>query len=245
MGRALNALRNGPHYRREAFAQGLKASGYTVHDSFHDPRPGDALLIWNRYGHFAEMAIRFESVGATVIVAENSPLPMPGHWYSVALSHVAMTGGAVPDRGPQRWDSWGQKLAPWRTGGSEIVILAQRQIGHPSVASPPNWAERVRERIGGRIRQHPGMNSAVPLADDLRNASAVVTWSSAAAIQALAMGIPVWHAHPAFIGAAASRPLAEFGVEPRRDNAARLAVFRRLAWAVWSLDEIAAGKPFG
>ena len=89
---------------------------------------------------------------------------------------------------------------------------------------------------------HPGTGEAVPLADDLRKAGAVITWSSAAALQAMALGVPVWHAHPKFIGAPAARPLAEWPGPGKRDEAARLEVFRRLAWAIWSLDEIGSGE---
>lgn len=244
MPRALNLLRASLHYRRDAFSDGLRAAGFELVDSLSKPGPGDVLLIWNRYGGAAEQAWHFERNGAAVLVAENSPLGdmLLGRHYSLARSHVAMTGGAIPDGGPARWDSMGVSLAPWRTGGAETVILGQRSIGHPDVASPRGWAETVQRKIGGQIRQHPGTGPAVPLADDLRNAGAVVTWSSAAAVQALALGVPVWHAHPAFIGAAAARPLAEWGKDARRDDAARLAAFRRLAWAIWTLDEIRAGE---
>jgi len=91
---------------------------------------------------------------------------------------------------------------------------------------------------------HPGTGPAVPLEADLASASCAVTWSSAAAIQALLLGVPVWHEHPAFIGAAASRHIDDWGKEPRRDDASRLAVMQRLAWGVWTLDEITAGAPF-
>ena len=245
MPRALNLLRASLHYRRDAFSDGLRAAGFEVVDSLHKPGPGDLVLTWNRYGGSAEQAWHFERNGAGVLVAENSPFGdmLPGRHYSLARSHVAMTGGAIPEGGPERWASMGVPLAPWRTVGTEAVILGQRSIGHPDVASPRGWAEVVQRRTGGRIRQHPGTGPAVPLDEDLRNAAAVVTWSSAAAVQALALGVPVWHAHPRFFGAMASQPLTAWGrVEALRDDALRLDVFRRLAWGVWSLDEIRAGE---
>lgn len=243
MRRALNLLRRSVHYRRESFDIGLRAAGFYVVDSLPGPGPGDLLLIWNRYGGGAEQADHFERRGATVLVVENCPLgnDLHGGSYSIARRHVALTGGEINEGGPERWDAWGVWPQLWRISGREVVVLGQRGIGHPDVRSPDGWAERTARITGGRIRAHPGTGPALPLADDLRHAAEVVTWSSAAALQALLMGVPVWHDNPAFIGAAAARPLGEWGKEARRDDAARLAVFRRLAWAIWTLDEIRSG----
>jgi hypothetical protein len=242
--RALNLLRTAPHYRRDAFDSGLKASGFKLVERLDRPEPGDVLVIWNRYAGYAEVADNFERRGAAVLVAENCPFGNSwrgGVWYSLARRHVALTGGEIHDGGPSRWDSWGVELAPFRDG-KETVVLAQRGLGHNDIKSPDGWAEAVQRKIGGRIRQHPGTGPAKPLADDLRKAREVVTWSSAAAVQALTLGVPVWHAHPKFVCAAASRPLSEFPGDPRRDDAARLACLRRLAWAIWSLAEIESGE---
>lgn len=244
MPKALNLLRRSVHYRRDAFDRGLIRAGFLLVDRVDRPEPGDVVLCWNRYGGAAEQADHFERHGARVLVAENCPLgnDLHGGAYSLARSHVALTGGALASGGPERWDSWGINLARYRSDDGETVILGQRGIGHPDVASPAQWAEQLRGRIGGRIRVHPGTGEAIPLADDLQRAGAVVTWSSAAALQAMALGVPVWHAHPKFIGAPAARPLAEWPGPGKRDEAARLEVFRRLAWAIWTLDEISSGE---
>lgn len=248
MRRALNLLRPGLHRRRDAFDAGLRAAGLALTEALPDPRAGDVLLIWNRYGGFNDQAEAFESAGATVLVAENCPFgnEFQGGSYSLARRNVALTGGEIEAGGPERWDAWGVDLRPWRDTGGDIVVLEQRGIGHPTVRSPHGWAERARGITGGRIRRHPGNGTAaVPLREDLRRASGVVTWSSAAAVQALALGVPVWFDHPAFIGAQASRALAHWPAAPARDDAARLAVMRRLAWAIWTLPEIEQGEPFG
>lgn len=246
MHRALNLLRQAPHYRRDAFDAGLRAAGFDVVTDLRDPRPGDLLLTWNSYAGFGETGRAFAQRGATWLVAENAPLGngwRGGSWYSLAIGAVALTGGDFRPGGPERWDGWGVDLAPWRTG-DETVILAQRGIGAPGVRSPDRWAEQVRGRVGGRIREHPGTGPALPLADDLQRAREVITWSSAAAVQALLLGVPVWHAHPHFVCAGAARPLAQFGkADPLRDDAERMEAFRRLAWAMWTLEEITTGEP--
>lgn len=245
--RAINLLREATHYRRECFDAGLQAAGFEVVRHIDRPGPGDVLVIWNRYSGYHDTALQFEARGAQVLVVENGPLGKTwrgGEWFSLALGAVALTGGEFHAHGPGRWDSWGVDLAPWRDPSGECVILGQRGIGAPSVASPTGWAESVREKQGGRVRPHPGRGEGKPLSDDLAGASEVITWSSAAAVQALAMGIPVWHAHPGFVMAGASRPLKDRGfTHPLRDDEARLAAFRRLAWCMWTLAEIRTGEP--
>lgn len=245
MPRALNLLRASPHYRREAFDVGLRAAGFKIVSAIPDPRPGDLLVSWNLYAGAAEQAWNFRRHGATVLVVENGYLGKVwrgAEWFSLALDHHAGAGRWV-DGGPARWDSWGVELAPWRTGGLETVILGQRGIGECGIASPHRWAEGVQRRIGGRIRQHPGQGPAVPLADDLRRAREVVTWHSGAALHALLMGIPVWCDFPQWIGAGAALPLSQYGAPAMRDDAARLAMFRRMAWAQWTLEEVRTGEP--
>ena len=245
MQRALNLLRASLHYRRECFDAGLAAASFDVVKALPHPQPGDVVLTWNRYGAGEEMARYFEQCGATALVVENGYLGKSwrgGEWFALAIGHHN-GAGRWPDLGPQRWDSWGIELPPYRTGGRETLILAQRGIGEGRVRSPDLWAEQVRGRIGGRIRPHPGVHAVLPLEDDLEDAREVVTWNSGAALRALELGVPCWHAYREWIGAPASRRLSEWGAEPQRDEAARLAMFRRLAWAMWTLDEIKTGEP--
>lgn len=238
--RALNLLRDTPHYRRSAFTAGLKAAGFEVVQSLPKPRADDVLVIWNRYSAYAEQAQHFERAGARVVVVENGHLGkdwLGDIWFAMAFGHHS-GAGTWPQGGPERWDSLGVELEPWRKGGTETVVLAQRGIGEPGIASPPRWAESMRM---GRVRAHPGQAKPdISLADDLRDARAVVTWHSGAALHALLWGVPVFYGFPQWIGAEAARPVAEYDQGPRYGN--RLATFRRLAWAQWRLDEIESGE---
>lgn len=243
--RALNALPDGPNYRREDFSAGLRAIGAEVVQNLPKPRAGDLLLVWNRHGAKNALAQHFEAAGAEVLVAENGYLGKVWQgrkWFALARGHHAGAGHWT-DGGPQRWDSWGAEMAPWREGGQEVLILEQRGIGEPGVASPPSWADHVQARIGGRVRRHPGASvPAVPLDEDLRNARCVVTWHSGAALHALLLGVPVFHDFPRWIGAGAARPLSDFERGPMRGD--RLATFRRLAWAMWTDEEVRSGEAF-
>lgn len=246
--RALNLIRPGLHRRRDAFDKGLQRLGYDLADESMTPVAGDLVVMWNRYGGFNARAEQFEAVGGVVLIAENCPFgnDFLGGSFSLARTHVAMTGG-VWNRGPDdRWDGWGMKLEGWRDSGGDTVVLDQRGIGHPTVASPSGWADGVARNIGGRVRRHPGSGAPVlPLREDLRRASAVVTWSSAAALQALMLGVPVWYQHPSFAGNIAAAPFWQWPAGRRCDDGLRLEAFRRLAWAIWTIPEIESGDALG
>lgn len=228
--RAWLALRNDLHYRKDAFTQGLEACGYRVIPTLPtEAGPRDVLVIWNRYGASATWASKFEAAGRPVWVAENAAWGNSfagDRWYSLAKG-CHNTAGRFWYGGPERWDSLGVELAPWRTSG-ETVILPQRGIGPPGVAMPRDWPKTV----AGRIRPHPGKRDVKPLEDDLSNAGKVITWGSGAAIKALMWGVPVESHMPNWIG------------EQQNDDDSRLAMFRRLAWAQWRLSDIQKGTAF-
>lgn len=236
-------------YRHESFRAGLKAAGYTVVDNIATPGPGDVLVIWNRMSAGHEEAKRFERAGARVVVAENGYMGKKWRnteWFAMSLGHHNGAGN-WQNRGPERWDGWNIKLHDWRRDGNEIVLLPQRGIGEPGVAMPSSWPNDVRKVIGNkcRIRPHPGeKGKAIPLEDDLRSAKCVIVWASGAGIKALAMGIPVFYSFPKWIAGPACRPLSDWKHGPLYDDAARLEMFRRMAWAMWSMEEIQAGEAF-
>lgn len=229
-------LRDEPKFRRECFTEGLRAAGFDVVERIKHPAPEDAVLLWNRRSSQDAEAKRFRNV----LVAENAYLRLKG-WYALALDHHNGPG-RFPVGGPERWAALGIELQPWRTG-TEVVILGQRSIGEKGIASPKGWEESIQRKVRGRIRRHPGKrDAAVPLEEDLADARAVVTWGSAAALQALVMGIPCFYGLPAWIGARSSRPVGELDKGPLRDDAARLEMFRRLAWAMSPIHEIRSGE---
>lgn len=252
--RAWLALRDAVHYRKEAFAAGLAAAGFAVeHRMTAHPGPHDVLVCWNRYGEVDAVARRFEARGRPVLVAENGYLgnELAGaRWYALARGQHN-GAGAWADGGPDRWDALQVNLGNWHGAGGEIVLLPQRGIGPPGIAMPRDWLHRTERRlaragIAYRVRRHPGTTAELPLAEDLAGASAVVTWGSGAAIKALALGVPVFHDMPNWIGAGAALPVRALLLrEPgKRNNEDRLQMFRRLAWAQWRLSEIADGTAF-
>lgn len=242
--RALNAIRQTPGWRRQDFDNGLAAAGFDVVPTLPKPEPGDLLVLWNRYSGGDEQARHFESRGARVLVAENGYLGKNwrgGTWLSLGLGHHA-GAGTWGQHGPSRWDGWVVELAAWRTKPGPSLIFGQRGFGHPDVRAPVRWAEAARLEFGGRIRPHPADQPTIPLERDLEGIGQTLTWHSAAALIALMAGVPAWYAFPRWVGASAGRPLREWGQPAARDDAARLAAFQRLAWAIWTPAEIASGE---
>ena len=222
--------------RTNAIRAGLEKLGFAVEKGAPaSPRAGDIFVTWNRINNGNTVANTFQARGNEVLVLENASWGngFVGERWLFLNRTFHNTTGLAPIGGPERWDSLKVELAPWRTGGEETVILAQRGIGSPPVAMPRSWPFDAQRRWGGRIRVHPGNNPhPVPLAEDLKSAKQCVTWSSGSAIEALRLGIPVFSEAPNWVGA--------------QDNtiAGRLAMFRRLAWNQWRLNEFASGAAF-
>lgn len=220
--------------RREAFISGLERIGYAVVENV-TTRPGDQdiFVTWNRIGAGRVTAATFEARGLPVIVTENASWGNDfgfGHWYTLAREYHNMAGRFAVG-GPERWDSLGEVLAPWKPEG-ETLILPQRGIGPVGVAMPPDWPHLTQKRTKARVRPHPGTGRCVPLEQDLARVGHVITWGSGAAIKAVMMGIKVTSEMPQWIG------------EQDNTDEGRLSMFRRLAWAQWQLDELATGEPF-
>jgi hypothetical protein len=255
--KAFSLIRPGPEYRRDAFAAGLKAIGFDYAEGWQGQVPArdDVLLIWNRYASFDHAAATFERAGAAVLVAENGYIgnDEKGRQH-YALARNGHNGSGTWFVGnDDRWGRLGVPVQAWREQGRHVLIIGQRSIGSPTMASPVGWEEKMAAELRRltrrevRIRHHPehrnlSLRPRTTLEDDLRHAWAVVTWASGAGVRALVSGIPVFFAAPHWIAAGgASRHWHMIENPPLPD---RMPALRRLAWAQWTLDEISTGLPF-
>jgi hypothetical protein len=242
---AVCLVRNKPPYPHSQFAEGLAALGFKVSDNMgHRPKPGDVLLIWNRNGPRHPLAGSWERAGAKVVVAENGWIAGRGKFYAVCLGHHNGAGTWRVGE-TDRWPLMGVEIKPWRERGDRIVILASRGIGEPGIAQPHDWPRQIVHSLKKRtrrpvvLRPHPG-DSHARIEDAMAGAHAVVTWASGAAVKAIALGIPAFHAMPKWIGAGAARPIEHDLEDPFLGD--RFPMFRRLAWAQWTDSEIRSGE---
>lgn len=217
--------------RRAMFTEGLQRLSYTVVDGMtHAPERGDILVTWNRIHEGDTVARIFTERGNAVLVTENASWgnEFAGkQWYTLARNYHNVAG-MFPIGGPERWDSLGVELELWRSEG-ETVVLASRGIGPGAYRMPGNWPQQQ----GGRVRAHPGRYAAAtPLREDLARCGRVVTWGSGAAVLALVWGCRVESHQPQWIA------------EQDNTDAGRLAMFRRLAHAQATHEEIRSGDAF-
>lgn len=247
-------IREGPHYRRNAFSAGLAACGYRV--EFNAPRTfqrDDLVVTWNRYFQWHNIATEAERCGARVLVAENGYIGGPkdgGTNYAIAL-HAHNGMGKWPSGDDSRLRALGVELKPWRAKGNHILLAPNRAFGQPGLAMPPEWPREVRHelqrRAGGRqivYRDHPGNGAEkVPLARDLENCHLVVVWASTVGVKALIAGVPVVCCSPHWICKGAAGTLDDLQNPPTSDDA-RYAALSRLAWGQWNLSEISSGLAF-
>lgn len=251
------AVREQPHYRREAFVAGLKRIGCKVTaEQYRAPERCDESTVyvcWNRYGHTHQIGLRVEAAGGRVIVAENGYLGRDAEdrqLYALAL-HGHNGSGTWPEGGPERFGSLGIDLKPWRASGDKVVIRGQRGIGAPDMASPPDWHGKLAAHLRGatarpiEVVPHPGNGAERDRSheDYLQKAHALAIWSSSVGVKALALGVPVFYAAPHWICEGAARRIDELEM-PLMDDELRLTALRRMAWAQWSVDEITSGEPF-
>ncbi len=248
--------------RHEAIEAGAAAAGFRVRNGAGAPMPGDVLLTWNFYGSRADTARGFQAAGAHAIVCEEAYIrEVAGeHYFAMALGGHNGAGrwrvGA-----PERWAGWGIAMRPWRRDGAHVLVCGQRGFGYNDMAMPDAWPDEVYGRLR-RVterplwfRPHPKrrrretrapydrvLDYAEPLAAHLAEAWAVVVYSSNCATEALIAGVPVVYEAPHIVTAPACRRGIQALDAPFLGD--RLPAFARLAWAQWSMTEIARGVPF-
>jgi len=253
---AMCVIRQEPHYRRDAFVNGLRRAGYTLTDHGRPSGKEDLLIIWNRYGANGAMADRWEDAGGTVLVAENGYIGKDSNshqLYALAV-HGHNGSGRWPVGDEDRWTPLNIPLQPWvkRVEGYSL-ICGQRGIGTKLMASPPDWHKKAYHSLSGRqlndlrIRLHPGNNApTISLDQDLSGASDCVIWSSSSGVRALTLGIPVRYDAPHWVCSGAAEKLTWSGEAklPVGDDDTRLAALKRMAWAQWRIAELETGEPF-
>lgn len=238
--------------RHGAIEAGLEAAGWRIKKGYGPPRsPDDVLVTWTVHRGAKESAARaFEAAGGRVVVCEEAYFrEIKGERHFAIALHDHNGAGHWRCGGPERWHSFGIEMQPWRRQGEHIVVREQRGIGSERMASPPFWHDHAIARLRAlskrtvMLRRHPKIApDQAPLAEALKGAHAVVTWASSIAAQALVLGVPVFYEAPRIVCAGACTRGVDRIETPAKPD--RLPALERLAWAQWSMCEIARGDPF-
>ncbi len=248
--------------RHRAIERGAAAAGFRVRKGAGVPAPGDILITWNLYGARAQAARRFERLGGRVVVCEEGFIRrINGESYFQMALGGHNGSGTWPRGGGERWDGWDIEIAPWRAQGDHILVCGQRGFGYSDMAMPEKWPDMMHARLSALTprplwyRPHPKrrrrwtkaqydrvLDFRAPLSAHLRDAWAVVVYTSNAATEALLSGVPAFFDGPHLVTEGAAQPGVDHIECPAL--AGRLPALRRMAWAQWSMGEIARGDPF-
>lgn len=134
----------------------------------------------------------------------------------------------------------GVQIKPWKTG-RHILVCAQSDEFMSTVAMNPGWLSDTLEDLRA-VTDRPIIvrrkGDLRPLAELLKDCYAVVTWSSAAAFQALVAGVPI-HCSPQCSAYPFSTNLDEIETPKTPDGREDWAAI--LADQQWCLEEIKRG----
>lgn len=250
MSSACVKFQNSQHYQRGAFEEGLRSVGFEIEGCpSPSPRPGDLLILWNRYLRDEREARIYEKAGASVLIAENAylgPDVKPQICFAIARNHHNGAGTWHIGKEPRTID-W--PIEPWRHDGKHVLVIPQRGMGEDGVKMPAGWTDRAVFELNRmthrpiRVRAHPGIRPHPSMDDDLKDCWAAVTWGSGGGLKAICAGIPVFHQFPKWIGAPAAARFILADIEsPFLGD--RSDMLHRLSWAQWNVDEISKGEPF-
>lgn len=208
-----------------------------------------------------EIIRRHEEAGKDVIVIEKGYVKRDDY-YAVGLNGLnGRADFANEGMNADRWEALGISLQPWSQIGKHILLCGQV----PSDASVQNidivgWCTSMVYEMSLitnmpiLYRPHPLAIEQSPLIlgtrtskngsleEDLKDAAAVVTYNSNAAVEAVIAGVPAF----AFDEGSMAWPVANRSIDnlgsPLRPL--RLQWAWDLAYAQWTLDEMAVGLPW-
>jgi hypothetical protein len=169
-----------------------------------------------------------------------------GRLYRATKNAVQSDGRERPDW--RRWAALGVQVRPWRKQGRDVIVVTQSETYMRVVAGYPGcwWRDAVAvlkrhtdRPIAVRGWRANKVALAVTLKQALQDCWALVTWSSAAANEALLAGVPVFT-----VGRCAASPM---GLTDLTRIESPVYPDGRVEWAAglagrqWSLDEFRDG----
>lgn len=134
----------------------------------------------------------------------------------------------------------GITLSPWRKTGGHVLVCLQSEEFMATVAGfTGDIAQAVRDQTDRPVKVRRKYDTR-PLAADLVDCWAVVTWASNCAVEAILAGVPA-----IVLGESAAAPMAGDGLDqieapPMPDGREEWAA--ALAASQWSIEELRSGK---
>lgn len=171
-----------------------------------------------------------------------------GHDHS---GYFRFTRGALQHSGEGegggRWDALGLEIQPWRRG-RHILVCPPGDVFTEAIGgfTADEWRRRVVSELSRatdreiRIRSKPAIkDTSRPLAVDLADCHALVTYMSNTAVEALLAGVPVFCTGECAASAMGKSDLSQIERPAYPEDRERWA--RVLAANQWTLEEVRAG----
>lgn len=183
----------------------------------HEPRPNS--MFWGFVGNNLEMVKKLEARKHSYWFADtpyfgrfdNNNLKPDNHYWRIC--HNAIHARYLKDCKSDRFDKFKIKIQAPRLKGEHILVCPS-SAGIHNYLEHTTWTKdtieflerhtnrpiRLRHKPRGRGTSGPS-EAKIPLAEDLKNAWALVTSCSIAAVEAVCMGIPVFSHDKSFASA--------------------------------------------
>lgn len=241
-------------WKRGAVALGFSITGMQV---------ADTIVTWGPRPEFLPIYDDFLARGKRVLCMDFGYWGKhPGHeYYKITINGIHPPPPALRETlPPERYLALQPPaIMPWREGGKHILIAGMGlkgciayRMGH--LAWDRQAVETLRRSSKRELwyRKKPSfkgnvvmpgarlVDAKIPISEQMKTAYAVVTHHGASALQALAMGIPVF-VHTGIFTALAEQDLTRIEQPKHPDN--REQFFWNLAHWQWTKEEIAAGLP--
>lgn len=97
------------------------------------------------------------------------------------------------ERPTDRFEKWNVSVAPWRKSGLDVVVIPPSRY-HVDIFGADAWLDQTLATLK-QVTERPvrvKRDKNLPLAEYLRESWAVVTYGSAAGVEAARMGVPVF-----------------------------------------------------
>lgn len=165
------------------------------------------------------------------------------HQYYRCARNAMQASGLEGDDSPARFNAFGIPIREWRKAGSHILLCPNsdsflKRYGAPDWINQTVKALQVRTDRTIRIRWKTDADRR-PLAEDLKDCWAVVTFTSNSAVEAVLAGVPAFCTAQCAGSAMGSANLQEIETPLMPDG--RLAWASRLANHQWTFAEMASG----
>lgn len=244
-----------------AFVDGILRHGETPkfyrHGDLHDEE-FSVMFGWNKLRH-NDIVNRQRIIGGRVLGINFGSLQRKLGYYTIGWDGLNNEGSYFNENSTaERWNKLGLTIEPWRVSGQHIILVCQVPTdGSVHQVDIIEWCkEKVEElkKFSDReiiFRPHPlarmvtpslkgTVRSEKPFEEDLKNAWAVVSYSSTSSGLSVLSGIPALTFHPCSVAyPVSSHDIAEIE-SPKMPELKQWAY--NLANTQWSLREIRDGS---